>query len=124
MDISFRRRPLSEAFSVIRFQRSSNFHSLPVAFTDSIPEKILTRRDKMGFPVPLKEWMSGEATSFVTEIFQNTKSASRDFVNGDAVLKNLGSSGRFSRKTWALMSLELWQQEFHDKAAEFRGLVS
>lgn len=108
----------------VKFPGGQLKHLLKVAFTDSIPEKILTRRDKMGFPVPLKEWMSGEATSFVTEIFQNTKSASRDFVNGDAVLKNLGSSGRFSRKTWALMSLELWQQEFHDKAAEFRGLVS
>ena len=78
----------------------------------------------MGFPVPLKEWMSGEAAGFIREIFANTKSAERDFINADAVLANFASSGRFSRKTWALMSLELWQQEFHDRAGYFRSLVA
>ena len=51
------------------------------------------------------------------------KAKNRDFVDSDAVLKNFGESGQFSRKTWALLSLELWQQEFHDKAAEYRALL-
>lgn len=108
----------------VKFPGGQLKHLLKVAFADAIPDPILTRRDKMGFPVPMKEWMGGELASFVTEIFHNTKTAHRDFVNADAVLKNFGSSGRFSRKSWALMSLELWQQEFHDKAAQYRALVS
>lgn len=27
------------------------------------------------------------------------------------------SEGLFSRNLWAFLSLELWQQQFHDKAA-------
>lgn len=108
----------------VKFPGGQLKHLLKVAFADSIPEPILARRDKMGFPVPMKEWMGGESASFVTEIFHNTKTARRDFVNADAVLKNFGSSGRFSRKSWALMSLELWQQEFHDNADQYRALVS
>jgi hypothetical protein len=31
--------------------------------------------------------------------------------------------GAFSRRLWGLMSLELWHQNFHDKASEFRGML-
>ena len=35
-------------------------------------------------------------------------------------LPNFDKAGRFSRKTWGLMSLEIWHQLFHDRAAEIR----
>ena len=107
----------------VKFPGGKLKHLLKTAFADSIPQSILTRRDKMGFPVPLKEWMNNEAAAFVQEIFSNTKSAAREFVNADAVLANFANTGRFSRKTWALMSLELWQQEFHDKASYYRSML-
>jgi len=107
----------------VKFPGGKLKHLLKTAFADSIPQSILTRRDKMGFPVPLKEWMNNEAAAFVQEIFSNTKSAAREFVNADAVLTNFANTGRFSRKTWALMSLELWQQEFHDKASYYRSML-
>jgi asparagine synthase (glutamine-hydrolysing) len=107
----------------VKFPGGKLKHWLKTAFADSIPQSILTRRDKMGFPVPLKEWMNNEAAAFVQEIFSNTKSAAREFVNADAVLANFANTGRFSRKTWALMSLELWQQEFHDKASYYRSML-
>jgi len=30
---------------------------------------------------------------------------------------------RFSRKVWGLLSLELWQQRFHDRAGEFGNML-
>ncbi len=107
----------------IKFPGGQLKHLLKSAFSKEIPPAILHRRDKMGFPVPLKEWFNNELSDFVREIFANMKSARRDFVDADAVLANFAESGRFSRKTWALLSLELWQQEFHDKAAEYRSLL-
>jgi len=107
----------------VKFPGGKLKHLLRAAFHDSIPTEILDRRDKMGFPVPLKEWMSAETAGFVREIFSNLKSASREYVNADAVLKNFANTGQFSRKTWAILSLELWQQEFHDRASYFRSLV-
>lgn len=107
----------------IKFPGGQLKHLLKSSFQPEIPEKILNRRDKMGFPVPLKEWFNNELSDFVRDIFANMKSKNRDFVNPDAVLANFAESGRFSRKTWALLSLELWQQEFHDKGSEYRALL-
>jgi asparagine synthase (glutamine-hydrolysing) len=107
----------------IKFEGGQLKHLLKTAFAGELPPEILNRRDKMGFPVPLKEWFASELHDFVLETVANMKAKNRDFVDTDAVLKNFGESGQFSRKTWALLSLELWQQEFHDKAAEYRALL-
>ena len=107
----------------IKFEGGQLKHLLKTAFSGKLPPEILNRRDKMGFPVPLKEWFASELNDFVLETVANMKAKNREFVNTDAVLKNFGESGQFSRKTWALLSLELWQQEFHDKADEYRALL-
>lgn len=98
-------------------------HMLKQVFAEEIPPEILNRRDKMGFPVPLKEWFSGDLKDFVFDTFQTMASRHRPFINNDAVLKNLGSEAQFSRKTWGLLSLELWHQQFHDKASEWQRKI-
>lgn len=108
----------------IKFPGGQLKYLLKTAFADAIPADIRTRRDKMGFPVPLKEWMNNETADFVRDVFSNTKSASREFINAESVLANFANSGRFSRKTWALLSLELWQQEFHDKSHQYRAMIA
>jgi asparagine synthase (glutamine-hydrolysing) len=44
-------------------------------------------------------------------------------LNADAVLANFDRAGQFSRKVWGLLSLELWHQTFHDRAAEYSGML-
>ena len=88
-----------------------------------VPATIANRRDKMGFPVPLKEWFGGELKGFVQEIFHGMAEKNRPYINAKAVLDNLGSEARFSRKTWGLLSLELWHQVFHDRAGEFKAMA-
>ncbi len=107
----------------VKFEGGQLKHLLKTAFANELPLEILNRRDKMGFPVPLKEWFGMELKDFVLDTVANMKAKNREFVNTDAVLRNFGQSGQFSRKTWALLSLELWQQEFHDKASEYRALL-
>jgi len=107
----------------IKFEGGQLKHLLKTAFSGKLPPEISNRRDKMGFPVPLKEWFASELKDFFLETVANMKAKNREFVNTDAVLKNFGESGQFSRKTWALLSLELWQQEFHDKADDYRALL-
>jgi asparagine synthase (glutamine-hydrolysing) len=98
-------------------------HLLRNSYRETLPNSILERRDKMGFPVPLKEWFGDELKPFVSDILSNMHSKQRDYLNTGEILKNFGDEARFSRKTWALLSLELWQQEFHDKASEYRALL-
>lgn len=84
-------------------------------FGKKIPDKVLNRRDKMGFPVPLKEWFSGPLKEFVFDIFSSKVAASRGFYDPQKVLKNLEQSSQFSRKVWGLLCLELWYRTFHDQ---------
>jgi asparagine synthase (glutamine-hydrolysing) len=77
----------------------------------------------MGFPVPLKEWFSNELKDMVSDIFLTQKNRHREFFNSSAILANFEQAERFSRKVWGLLSLELWHQTFHDKAAEYRRMV-
>ena len=96
-------------------------HLLKKVFESKIPPEIIQRRDKMGFPVPLKEWFSDELKDFAMDTFNSMASKHRPYINSDVVLRNLGAETRFSRKIWGLMSLELWHQQFHDKAVEWRN---
>ena len=46
------------------------------------------------------------------------------FLNADAVLANFETAARFSRKVWGLLCLELWHQIFHDRAADYRRMLT
>src|SRR4029078_5341339 len=103
----------------VKFEGGRMKHLLKSAYRHELPPAILDRRDKMGFPVPLKEWFSGELNDLVQDVFHSCGARQRDYINADAVLANLAGAGRFSRKLWGLLSLELWQQQFHDRAADY-----
>ena len=98
-------------------------HLLKTSYADVLPDSLLNRRDKMGFPVPLKEWFQGDLRDMFLDIFRSTRAGTRPFVNSGAVLKNFDKGSQFSRKTWGMLSLELWYQTFHDKASDYRKMV-
>ena len=100
----------------IKFPGGKMKNLLKEVFKKKIPPKILHRRDKMGFPVPLKEWFSVPLKEFVYDIFSSQTAKTRGFYDPQKVLQNLENSSQFSRKIWGLLSLELWYREFHDKA--------
>ncbi|MDR1012258.1 MAG: asparagine synthase (glutamine-hydrolyzing) [Coxiellaceae bacterium] len=99
----------------IKFPGGKMKSLLKKVFKDKIPSAVLNRRDKMGFPVPLKEWFSGPLKDFIHDIFTSQIAKTRGFYDPDKVLKNLSGSSQFSRKIWGLLSLELWYRQFHDK---------
>jgi len=103
----------------IKFKGGNMKHLIKQVFAQELPDSILNRRDKMGFPVPLKEWSNNELHDFMCDTFGVMKNKRRPYINADVVLNNFGASARFSRKIWGLLSLELWHQQFHDKAADW-----
>ena len=90
------------------------------AFSKYLPGPILNRRDKMGFPVPISEWSRGKLRDFIGDTLLNSRALSREYVNPRVMEKEIFGNDQFSRSLWALLSLELWQQEFHDKASQWR----
>ena len=107
----------------VKFQGGHMKHLLKRAYKDVIPEEILNRRDKMGFPVPLKEWTEGKLKEFVADTFNSSSAQTRPYINTAAIRGQIDSGGRFSRKLWGLLSLELWYQNFHDRAETFRKMI-
>lgn len=94
------------------------------AFEHALPEKIVKRRDKMGFPVPLNEWYQKELFEFVYDLFSSRAARERDIFNTDKIIDRITGSQRFSRKLWGLLCLELWHRQFHDRAFEYRTMLS
>jgi asparagine synthase (glutamine-hydrolysing) len=107
----------------VKFTGGRMKHLLKLAYDQELPQSIAARRDKMGFPVPLKEWFSGELHDLVQDTFRSRNARQRPYLNAGAVLANFESAGRFSRKTWGLLSLELWHQIFHDRASRYRQML-
>jgi asparagine synthase (glutamine-hydrolysing) len=107
----------------VKFEGGRMKQLLKTAYGAELPPAIADRRDKMGFPVPLKEWFAGELRDFVRDTFASRNARARPYLNADAVIANFENAGRYSRKVWGLLSLELWHRLFHDRSAEYRRML-
>ncbi len=125
--VPFLDHPLTEFLATIpadiKFKDGRLKHLILNTYKNILPQKILQRRDKMGFPVPLKEWYKNELKDFINDIFMSQSAKSRNLLNNEQFLLNLEKTGKFSRKFWVMLSLELWQQIFHDKARYYRDMI-
>jgi asparagine synthase (glutamine-hydrolysing) len=87
------------------------------AFADKLPKAIRNRQDKMGFPVPLNMWLKrgGAARDLIGDIFSSHKARTRPYLrDGISLDAILDSQSIYGRNLWALLSLELWHQQFVD----------
>lgn len=107
----------------IKFKDGTMKQVLKNAMRPVLPDVIVERKDKMGFPTPLTEWLKGEAHDFVQDVFSSPRALERDLINNKLVLDGLAREPKFGRKAWGLLCLELWQQEFHDRESEFKSLI-
>lgn len=115
---------VATAPSNVKFENGSLKQLLKAAFHDMLPEKILNRKDKMGFPVPLNEWMRGDLYGFLSDTFSSRKAKQREYLNPKFDVRSLiTTEGKFSRKLWGLLCLELWQQEFHDRRSHYMNII-
>jgi len=110
--------------SNVKFEDGNLKHLLKTTFSDLLPEKVLKRQDKMGFPVPLSEWMKGELNTFLSDVFLSQKAMTREYLSPKFDISTVvNAEGKFSRKLWGLLCLELWQQEFHDKSYTYAKMI-
>ncbi|MCV9937009.1 asparagine synthase (glutamine-hydrolyzing) [Boseaceae bacterium BT-24-1] len=108
----------------IKFRDGGLKVMLKEAYAGLLPPSILERKDKMGFPVPLAEWYNGKLGTFVRDTFSSRAARERSLYDTKRIVAALGQNGKFSRKTWGLLSLELWHQRFIDRAAEMRATLA
>jgi asparagine synthase (glutamine-hydrolysing) len=110
--------------SNIKFKNGDMKHIFKTVITPFLPAEIVCRKDKMGFPTPVADWINGEAKEFICDLFSSPKALTRELVDNRKVLQGISKESSFSRKIWGLMCLELWQQAFHDRESEFKRMLS
>jgi asparagine synthase (glutamine-hydrolysing) len=108
----------------IKFKDGNMKHVFRRAVRSLVPDVIAERKDKMGFPVPLTEWLAGDAREFATDTLSTASALSRPLVDNRKVLAGLQGEARFGRKIWGLLCLELWQQTFHDRQSHYKKLLT
>ncbi|MEK6642679.1 MAG: asparagine synthase (glutamine-hydrolyzing) [Planctomycetota bacterium] len=99
---------------IIKFRNGMLKHLLRKAVQDVVPADILNRTDKMGFPVPLSQWIAGDLRNFVGDILLSKRSKQRGLFRPDALEAAMNSSSAYSRAIWGALCLEIWHQQFID----------
>ncbi|WP_342721457.1 asparagine synthase (glutamine-hydrolyzing) [Acidovorax sp. FHTAMBA] len=101
----------------VKFRDGELKRLLKSVFSDLLPLRIKNRKDKMGFPVPLNLWLSkdGLAREYIGDVLGSARARQRSYLNdGFTVDQVLNSQSVYGRNLWALLSLELWQNQFID----------
>lgn len=96
----------------IKFKNGNPKHIFKESLTKFLPNEIIYRKDKMGFPTPINQWFQSDLRDFVMDTFSSQKARQRDYIDNKKVVKQIDQEGIYSRKIWGLLSLELWHQQF------------
>lgn len=99
----------------MKFRGGEMKYLLKRTIKDIIPPKIMNRKDKMGFPVPLHIWSKNKAKSFILDTLLSKKAKERNILDTKYIEKLVNSEQPFSRGLWGLLSLEIWYNQFIDK---------
>lgn len=99
----------------MKFKGGEMKYLLKRSIKDIIPEQIMNRKDKMGFPVPLHIWSKNTAKDFILDTLLSKNAKERNIINTKYVEKMIGSEQPFGRGLWGILSLELWFNQFIDK---------
>jgi len=89
------------------------------AMAGTVPDRILMRRDKVGFETPDREWMRSRVfTDFAQKLFASGKFKSRPYWNAFEAAKILESNIRgdkdWTKVIWRIVNVELWNRIFID----------
>ena len=99
----------------VKFKAGVGKHVLKLAVDGLLPSEVAGRTDKMGFPVPLVEWMDDpKVEEFVRDAVLGGAGSSRSLVDRSAVEVLLDDGTYSNRQLWGLLSLQLWNQTFID----------
>jgi len=99
----------------MKFKGAEMKYILKKATKDLLPQKILERKDKMGFPVPLHIWARNRVRGFFRDILLSSSCRERGIFNQCEIERLIENEDAFSRKLWGAVNLELWFRCFIDE---------
>ena len=79
------------------------------ALTKYLPEEIVNRKDKLGFPVPFSAWTKGLLKNFILDNLHSGSNDLSDYVDKSILERNLKNHFNgikdYSWEIWRLLSL-------------------
>ncbi len=98
----------------LKFRGGELKYLLKKAAQGVVPETVLARKDKMGFPVPLHLWTRGPSRDFIHDTLMSSRARERGIFDPAGVEGLLRHERDFSRQSWGLLNLEIWFRTFID----------
>ncbi len=98
----------------IKFAQGQSKYLFRQAIKNVIPEPVLSRQDKMGFPMPIQQWFKDCARDFVMEILFSNRARQRGIYNIQAIEQMYQQEHQYSRIIWGVLCLELWHRIYID----------
>jgi len=98
----------------MKFKGGETKYLLKKAVGSLVPDRVMKRKDKMGFPVPLKEWWQGPLKEFVQDTLLSKRCRDRGLFDAAGLERLIFKEGRFGRQIWGALCLELWFEIFID----------
>ena len=86
------------------------------AMKNRLPKQILTRK-KMGFPVPVGQWLRGQFSHVVDEYVLGERAQQRGDFNREFVAELVArhrAGENHTERLWSLINFEIWQRRFID----------
>ena len=97
--------------------RNDKKYILKEALRGIIPDKVMFRK-KMGFGIPIHDWFRGELKDYAYQTLLSEKALTRGIFREKSIKKLLdrhcSTNVDFGYHIWALITLELWFQEYFD----------
>jgi asparagine synthase (glutamine-hydrolysing) len=118
--VPFLDHPLVELASTIpanvKFLNGELKRLLKESFSHKLPKAIRERKDKMGFPVPLNEWLGEDFIEKTRNQLCKGQLVEQKIVNAQALEALLNTSvhadAAVGMKIWMLVNLELFLQKY------------
>ncbi len=104
----------SQINPIMKFEGGKTKYMLIEAIKNFLPQEVINRKDKMGFPTPINKWLSNELKDYAHDTLLSQKARERGIYNPKEVENMLVNSGKFNRDLWGILSLEVWFRSFID----------
>ena len=93
----------------IKFQSGILKNPLKIIAKKYLPEKVSNREDKMGFPVPLDEWIKeNDFLNFIISIIEDSKINDFSIFDLKEIINKVNMDRTFDRSLWGIICLCEW----------------
>jgi len=104
-----------------KLRGGANKFVLREAMRGRIPESVRIRKDKMGFPTPMKQWLAAELYAPVRELLAGRDVRERGIYDPEAILRDLEAHRRgekdVSERVFRVVQFELWVRVLKERGS-------